>query len=79
MQNFLRISVYYIMSEEPNAWQTRNSSIIQWSATFHNREAENTEGSETESKSGILPRSRGVHEMTSSRVITPGFEQAFLS
>lgn len=30
------------MSEESNAWQTKSSSIIQWSATFHNREAENT-------------------------------------
>lgn len=67
------------MSEESNAWQTKSSSIIQWSATFHNREAENTDSSETDRKSGILPRSRGVDEMTSSRVITSGFEQAFLS
>lgn len=50
---------------------------FQWSATFHNREAEDTGGSETNGESEILPRNGGMDGVTWRRAAISGSEQAF--
>lgn len=50
---------------------------FQWSSTFHNRDAEDTEVSEMNGESEILPRNGGMDGMTSSRATISGSEQAF--